>query len=374
MKILVVGAGLSGSTLARELYDSGYSVHIIDKESCIGGLSITRVDKNGLKYEPYGARTLHTTNERVISFVQRFGEFNGYSHRKGVLINGCLFPFPLNRNALSQFKEEPTILEELRTRPEKVDKTNFETACISIFGKTLYSFFIENYSRKMWDKEPRELTAEWAPKRLELRECEDDRLFGDQWQGLPSEGYSVWMERMVEGIPTILDTAEYDEEQYDLIFNSAPIDQTLEYCYGQLEYRSVKFRYQNNEQWEKELYGTLNLPQHDRYFRKCNFKVLHKQNSEHALIQYQEATDPDSKNLPMYPVNTVANNRKFDQYLRAACKRKKVCPIGRLGLFKYLDMDKAIEAAFLMTEFVGEFLFLTPAQRYERIQSIRMQF
>jgi len=373
MRILIIGAGLSGCTIARLLKERDHDVFVIEKENYVGGLCITKLTPDGLKYEPFGARTFHTKYNYVKEFITRFDEFNGYIHRKGMILNGHLFPFPITKQAINQFKEKDQIIEELKNRPSKINQLNFETACISIFGKTLYNYFIKNYTSKMWGIEPIKLTAEWAPKRLELREEEDDRLFKDQWQGLPKHGYSYLLERIIKGIPIQFNRATFDPEKFDIVISSAPIDKILNYKYGKLEYRSLKFEYKSDELWENDSYGTINLPQHPVYIRKCNFKILHKESSDHNWIQYQQPVVSDENNRPMYPMNTEANNELFDKYLKEICKTN-ICPIGRLGLFKYLDMDKAVAIAYEMPEIVESFKKLSAMEKYDRIRDIREKY
>jgi UDP-galactopyranose mutase len=374
MKILIVGSGLSGSSLARLLKDNGHDVSIIEKQNRIGGLCITEVNEDGLKYEPFGGRTFHSKNPRIINFITQFDDFNGYVHRKGMIIEGKLFPFPITKKSISNFQEKDKILKELKQRPDKMDQANFETACLSLFGKTLYDYFVRNYTAKMWGTDPKDLTAEWAPKRLELRENDADELFGNQWQGLPRNGYSFLLEKMIDGIPLRLNDSGPIEEIYDVVVTSAPIDETMNFIFGKLQYRSLKFYYKENEFWEKEDYGSINLPQHPKYIRKCNFKVLHREESKRNFIQYQEPIAAKNGEIPMYPINTKENNKIFEKYLNAICKSKNICPLGRLGLFKYLDMDKAVEVAFDMVEVVQNYLSLSDQERYQKIREIRERY
>jgi UDP-galactopyranose mutase len=371
MKILIIGSGLSGISIARLLKDKGHDVSLIEKKNRIGGLCITDINEDGLMYEPFGARTFHSNNQKVISFVKRFDNFNGYTHRKGMILNGKLFPFPITKETINDFEDKDKIFEELKNRPKQVDNTNFETACISIFGKTLYNYFIRNYTEKMWGIDPKELTAEWAPKRLELREDDKEGLFKNQWQGLPKKGYSAWLEKMIEGIDVKLNTTEFTADDYDVVVSTKPIDEIWSYWFGKLQYRSLKFDYKKDELWENDNYGTINLPQHKKYIRKCNFKVLHKQESEHNLIQYQESIESSDIHVPMYPVSTKDNELLFNRYLKGTCKMKNMCPLGRLGLFKYLDMDKAIEVSMGMVDIIENYLYLDSEQRYRLIQKIR---
>lgn len=373
-KFLVVGGGLAGCSVARILKDRGHNVSIIEKRDEIGGLCKTQINKYGLMYEPFGAHTFHTKNQKIIDFVQRFDGFNSYEHRKGMIINDKLFPFPITKEAINNLETKDEIFEELNNRPKEINKINFETACISIFGKILYKLFIENYTIKMWGIKPKELTAEWVPKRLEIRNDDVNGLFAEQWQGLPTRGYSVWLERMIEGISCKLNTKWFKSKSYDLVIYSGQIDELINFKFGRLKYRSLKFIYRNNEYWENDNYGTINLPQHEKYIRKCNFKLLHKQISKHNLIQYQIPINCSSKDIPMYPINTNDNNELFNKYLMEICKMDNICPIGRLGLYKYLDMDKAIEVSFDMVNLIENYLNLNYIERYNEINKIRNRY
>lgn len=373
MKILVVGTGMSGCTIARLLADGGHNVSIIEKETCVGGLCITRVTDDGHKYEPFGARTFHTKHDAVRDFVLRFDEFNGYVHRKGMILNGRLFAFPITPEGIKGLPEAARIFKELQERPEQLDSTNFETACVSIFGPTLYKYFIYNYTSKMWGCEPRELTAEWAPSRLQLGDNANNQCFLDQWQGLPCKGYSFLLERMIERIPLQLNTRIFDPADYDVVISSAPIDELLEFKFGRLQYRSLAFYYARGDAWERDDYGTINLSQHPEYIRKCNFAVLHMSSRQNAVIQYQKPLWHNGTHPPMYPVNNQKNIQLFDRYLREIT-RINICPLGRLGLFKYLDMDKAVLHSFDMLPIALAYPHFSPAQRYEKIRDLLSRY
>ncbi|TAN62737.1 hypothetical protein EPN16_00955, partial [bacterium] len=195
-----------------------------------------------------------------------------------------------------------------------------------------------------------------------------------QWQGLPRKGYTALLSKMIEGIPLRLNTSSFSDNDYDVVVSSAPIDESMGLKFGRLTYRSLRFDYARNEFWEKDDYGTINLPQHQKYIRKCNFKILHKQESRHNFIQFQEPVAADNGQVPMYPVNTKVSEAIFDKYLKDACKTKNICPLGRLGLFKYLDMDKAVETAFDMVTVVENYLTLNHQDRYQKIKSVRESY
>ena len=171
-------------------------------------------------------------------------------------------------------------------------------------------------------------------------------------------------EKMIDGIP-IQYEAPFVKNNHDLVIFSGRIDELFNFCFGELEYRSLKFDYKIEERWENYDYGTINLPQHDKYIRKANFKVLHQQNSN--WIQYQEPIKAGVSDVPMYPVDTSKNEKLFHLYLKKACLGN-IIPVGRLGLYKYLDMDEAIGLAMGMVELILEWKNLSPKDRYKMIK------
>lgn len=368
MKILIVGGGISGCSIARLLKDKGHSVRMIEKRAEVGGLCITRMNKEGLKYEPYGARTFHTKNKDVIRFVKKFAGFNDYVHRKGVIIKDALFPFPITKECIRQLEEYDMIKKELESRPLEIDKRNFETAAKSMFGETLYRLFIENYTKKMWGVHPSILDASWAPKRLQLKKNETP-VFEGEWQGLPKGGYSGFLSRMIRGIAVETEKTSYDASDYDLVISTSPIDEVFGLKLGRLDYRSMEFVYKNRENWEDSRFGTINLPQDASFIRKCNFSILHQQETNNPTIQYQTPKPAKEENIPMYPVNTKINEEKLEKYIRMSV-RTNIVPFGRLGLFQYINMDTAIENSLYLSENLQQYKN-NPAKRINILRKMK---
>lgn len=371
MNIGIVGAGLTGCTLARLLVDRGHTVILFEKKNRIGGLCVSQRHENGSLYEPYGARTFHTANRQVKMFALRYSHFNGYRHRKGIIIKNRLLPFPITVNAIALLPDSDNIIGELELRPQEVDYSNLETASISLFGPTLYEYFICNYTRRMWGIAPSELSAYWVPNRLVLRECNTEEIFKDEWQGLPIEGYSAWLERMTEGIPVKTGVDRINTQDFDVVISTAPIDEMAGYRYGRLEYRSLKFIYTSFETWENDRYGTINLPEHPRFIRKCNFRILHREANISDFIQYQEPCAAGDSNIPMYPVQTKRNELLFQKYLSYMVSLPNLCPAGRLGLFEYLDMDEAVSCAMKLVPFIEKYNEFPPKQRMQELIKIK---
>jgi len=351
------------------LRDKGHTISITEKQDHIGGLCYTKTSANGILYEPYGGHAFHTKDKDVKNFVLRFSDFNDYKHNKGIIINGILRHFPLSKKTILEMEESENIIKELEARPSTPDFTNFETYAISQFGNTLYKLFMYNYSLKMWGVEPRELTTEYISNRIKLTDT-NTHIFEDKFQGIPRKGYTAFLKNMIHGIPLQLNVSKFEDSLFDLILFSGRIDELLNFKFGDLEYRSLKFEYTENEDWEDDNYGSINLPQHARFIRKVNFKVMHRQQSKESWIQYQEPIPFDEDNLPLYPLYTKRNIELFDEYLSEVCKSDKLIPIGRLGLYKYLEMGQAIALAMNMVNIVEKWKDLTSNKRYHEIKKL----
>ncbi|TET60188.1 MAG: hypothetical protein E3J52_04390 [Promethearchaeota archaeon] len=369
MRVLILGAGITGCTLARLMKNKGHIVSIKEREDHIGGLCYTKTSSNGIKYEPYGGHAFHTKDSRIKEFVLKFSDFNNYKHKKGIFINGILRHFPLSKKTIREMEDSEQILKELEELPDVPDLSNFETYSVSRFGTTLYRLFIYNYSKKMWGLEPKELSPEYILNRIELADS-NSQMFEDDFQGLPVNGYTEFLRNMIQDIPIEFKTSEFVESKYDLILYSGRIDELLQLKFGNLQYRSLRFEYRDKDNWENENYGTINLPQHTKYIRKVNFKVMHQQDTNNSWIQYQEPISFNDSNLPMYPIYTKRNIKIFDKYLNEACKSDKIIPVGRLGLYKYLEMSQALSLAMNMIPLIDKWKKLTPKSRYLEIRKL----
>lgn len=369
MNILIVGSGLTGCTFARHLKDDGNNVQIVEKLSHIGGLCYTKISPNNFLYEPYGSRVFHTKNEKIKNFITKFAKFNNYNHKKGIIIKNKLYHFPISYQEINKMPERNKIHKELLAKPKDPNRSNLETYMISQFGETLYRLFIYNYSKKMWNKEPKELEAELAENRVELK-SENVLTFNGEWQGLPVGGYTKLLKKMTRGINIKYNSTFLSPDNFDIVIYSGRIDELLNYKYGRLPYRSMFFNYKANDNWECDEYGTINLPDHHTYIRKANFKVLYEIDSKDNWIQFQEPTDAFNNNLSMYPIYTKKNNKLFYKYLFEICCNNNIIPAGRLGLYKYLNMDQAIHLSMKMLNFVYDWQKLDPIKRFKNIRML----
>ena len=363
MRIAVIGAGLSGSTIARLLKDKGHEVVIFEKEQEPGGLCRTAVHEGKL-YQLFGPHNLHTHSEAVIAFVHRFSEFNHYLHHVGTFVDGKTLPYPISYKTIELLKEKDYILKEISRLPDKVDMSNFESCVISMIGERLYKKFIENYTFKFWGMAPKKMAAEWAPKRIEIRQDDSLGYFKDEWQGLPSKGYTRMFKKMTEGIPVKFNAEirDYRDLGADLVISTIPIDELFGFCYGRLAYRGLNFVMHFDEPgWEDTRFGCINFPNNDvDYTRKCNYSLCY---TNGPVTSYIVGYDFPGNNGRMYPVYTPGNKKLFNKYLARLVRTKHLLSIGRLGLFRYYDMDEAIAWCLDNIDAVEVYPSLGPKER-----------
>ena len=342
MKVAVIGAGLSGCTIARLLKDRGHDVVIFEKHDRLGGLCATAT--HGVRiYQLFGPHIFHTDNESVIKFVSRFSQFNDYVHHKGTCVDGKIVPYPISYETINMLNEKEQILKEISSLPKDRDMANFETFVTSMIGKTLYEKFIKNYTTKFWGAPAETLAADWVTRRIEIRQDNSMGYFKSEWQGLPVDGYTKMLENMTEGIEVRYNAgvSNYEHLSCDLVVSSIPIDELLHFRFGRLTYRGFRFVVNFQEtQWENKRYGCINYPDNDTaYIRKTNFSLCYKDADNPPYIIGYDYPDKKSR---MYPLYNSANKSILNEYLLHLVKIKNLISIGRLGLFRYYDMDDAV--------------------------------
>ncbi len=343
MRIAIIGAGISGCTMARLLKDRGHEVVIFEKEPRAGGLCSTAVHE-GRPYQLFGPHNLHTRSEPVIAFLRKFSTFNTYVHYVGTCVDGKVLPYPISYKTIERLEEKDRILKEISRLPKKIDMANFESCVISMIGESLYKKFIENYTIKFWGISPKEMEAVWAPQKIEIRRDDSLGYFKDEWQGIPTKGYTYMLEKMIEGIPVQYNTEieDYRGLENELVISTIPIDELFNFCYGRLAYRGLDFVVHFDEaEWEDVKYGCINFPQRDvAYTRKCNYSLCYR---DGLVSSYIVGYDFPGHTGRMYPLYTAENKKLFNAYLAHLAKIRNLISIGRLGLFRYYDMDEAVK-------------------------------
>lgn len=355
---LIVGSGIFGSTFAQQAKEKGKSVLVIDKRNHIAGNVYThRI--NGINVHIYGCHIWHTDKKEVWEYVNRFVSFNNYRHKGIVNFKGKIYSFPINLMTLSQLWGVTTPKQaELKIKEEVIpckNPSNMEEWCLSVIGKTLYETFIEGYSTKQWNKHPRELSASIV-KRLPIRMTFNDDYFHDStYQGIPIGGYTQMVENMLDGIKIELETdfSKFKNNWQDyakkLVYTGG-IDSFYDYEYGELEYRSLKW---DHEEIAGDFQGhsCVNYTDLETPFTRI---VEHKHfeflESANTMISKEYSVDWRETKDPYYPINNDRNNELYQKYRSLAKNEKNVIISGRLGSYKYLDMDDTISMALKTAE------------------------
>ncbi|MBO4990285.1 MAG: UDP-galactopyranose mutase [Clostridia bacterium] len=351
---LIVGSGLFGSVFAHEMTKRGKKCLVIDKRSHIGGNCYTE-DSDGISVHKYGAHIFHTSDEVVWNYVNSFVPFLPFVNSPVANYKGELYNLPFNMNtfyALWGVKTPQEAREKIEaSRIANANPQNVEEQALSLVGKDIYEKLIKGYTEKQWGRDAKELPA-FIIKRLPVRYTFDNNYFNDVYQGIPKGGYTKLFEALLEGIEVRLNTDFFADRQAfetmaETIVYTGTVDEFFDYCYGPLEYRSLRFETERLETENFQGNPVINYTEREiPYTRIIEHKHFEKGNSSPVTIVTREY--PDSWTLgkePYYPVNNDENAALFAKY-EALCKeRKNVVFGGRLGRYRYYDMDKVIAEA-----------------------------
>ena len=359
--ILLVGAGLFNAVLAHHFIKQGKSVLVLEKRNHIAGNCYTYNEHN-IDVHQYGAHIFHTSNEQVWKFVNQFGEFNSFINSPIANYKDEIYNLPFNMNTFNRLygvitpeQAKNQIIKETRDCFTDNPK-NLEEQAINLVGKKMYEKLIKHYTEKQWGRKCTELPPEII-KRLPLRFTYDNNYFNDKYQGIPVEGYTRLIAKMYEGADIVLDTdflkdKEHWGDMVDKVFYSGCIDEYYDYCYGPLEYRSVRFE---TEVFDKENYqgnAVINYTSDEEpYTRIIEHKHFNNRGSDKTIISKEYSSEWKKGDVPYYPVNNDKNNALYQKY--KDIKNDKVVFVGRLGSYRYFDMDDTIEAAFKVIEEEG---------------------
>ena len=372
---LIVGSGLFGSIFAYEANKKGKKCLVIDKRSHIGG-NIYTENIDGINVHKYGAHIFHTSNKEVWNYIQQFAEFNRYTNSPVARYKDELYNLPFNLNTFSRMFNlitpqdiERKLDEERKEGLAKLngrEPSNLEEQAISLVGTTVYEKLIKGYTEKQWGMSCTELPT-FIIKRLPVRMIYDNNYFNDKYQGIPIGGYTQIIEKMLDGIDVRLnyDFFEHKEELEniaDKIVFTGPIDKYYDYKFGQLEYRSVRFEteeidvdnYQGNavvNYTEREVpYTRIIEHKHFEQGKQLGNEVTEGPSVGKTIISREYSDKWDSSKEPYYPINNEKNNELYQKYADLALKDNKVIFGGRLGQYKYYDMDKVIAEALKCVE------------------------
>lgn len=348
---VIVGAGVTGATIAHLLRGQGWRVDVVEKETTWGG-QLRTATAAGIPYEPHGAHILHTTDREVWQLITQHVEVLPYRHKVRTIIEGGReVAWPPQVDEMRLLPEWPKIQRQLDNLPAKPDTTNFERWCVSIMGSVLYEFFIYGYTRKQWGREPSELDASFAPKRIELRTDGYTDLFRDPLQGWAN--HIRLIDSLLAGSDVVLGETLYADDVVDLsgavdaVVVTGPLDDLFGNAHGELEWRGVAFKHvYRPTSWPAQSAGVVNRPTMDvpytRTVETRHMKVTGEPwPSGGSVVSYEYPGAP----VKHYPVNDIdGKNRALQKRYEAELGElaPNVYAAGRLARYVYIDIDQAV--------------------------------
>ena len=352
---LIVGAGLYGAVFARELTRRGKSCLVIDRRNHIAG-NIYTEKMAGINVHKYGAHIFHTSDREVWEYVNQFAEFNNYVNSPLAVYRDELYNLPFNMNTFSKMwgirtpKEARQMIERQVAELGITEPQNLEEQALSLVGTDVYTKLIKGYTEKQWGRDCRQLPA-FIIRRLPCRFTYDNNYFNDRWQGIPIGGYTQMVEKMLEGADVLLQTDYFDliREQPEIARTTVYtgcIDEFFGYRLGALKYRSVRF--ETEELPEENYQGNAVVNYTDRevpYTRVIEHKHFEFGKQPTTVISREYSAEWKPGLEPYYPVNDAENSALYAQYQQLAAQQENVIFGGRLGQYRYYDMDKVIRAA-----------------------------
>ena len=352
---LIVGAGLYGSIFAYEMNKKGKKCLVIDKRNHVGG-NIYCENIEGINVHKYGAHIFHTSNKEVWEYINQFCEFNNYINSPIANYKGEIYNLPFNMNTFNKLwgvvtpKEAKAKIEEQKKEFFITEPKNLEEQAISLIGKDIYKKLIKGYTEKQWGRKATELPA-FIIKRLPVRFTYDNNYFNDRYQGIPIGGYTKIIEKMLNGIEIKLNTNFFDNREYfeniaEKIVFTGMIDEFYNYKFGKLEYRSLRFETEILDEENYQGNAVVNYTEREiPYTRIIEHKHFEFGKQEKTVITKEYPSEWKAGDEPYYPVNDEKNNKLYEKYKELAEKEESVIFGGRLGEYKYYDMDKVIEKA-----------------------------
>lgn len=352
---LIVGAGLFGAIFAYEAKQKGYRCLVIDRRDHIGG-NIYTEETEGIQVHKYGAHIFHTDDQKVWNYINQFAPFNRFTNAPLAKYKGKLYNLPFNMNTFNQMWGVTTPKEAKEKIAGQVKKygvenpQNLEEQAISLVGKDIYDSLIKGYTEKQWGRLATELPA-FIVKRLPVRFTYDNNYFKDRFQGIPIGGYTQIITKMLEGTDVKLNV-DYikNKKQYagvaKKILFTGMIDEYYDYCYGELDYRSLQFETKILDSDNYQGNAVINYTERDvPYTRIIEHKHFEYGTQAKTVITKEYPKDWKRGDEPFYPINDQKNNALFERYMALSEKEKHVFFGGRLAMYKYYDMDDIIVEA-----------------------------
>lgn len=359
---LIVGSGLFGAIFAYEATKAGKRCLVIDKRNHVGG-NIYSKEIEGIQVHEYGAHIFHTSNKEVWDYIQQFAEFNRYTNSPVARYKNELYNMPFNMNTFSKMwgifspeEAKEKILQQVKEAGITEPK-NLEEQAISLVGTDIYEKLVKGYTGKQWGRPCTELPA-FIIKRLPVRFTYDNNYFNDKYQGIPVGGYTQIIEKMLEDTEVMLNTEFFSKREElstvaDKVLFTGMIDEYYDYCYGELEYRSLRFETEvlNVENYQGN--AVVNYTEYEVPFTR----IIEHKHFEFGCQGENEGTIPKTVitreypapwkkgDEPYYPMNDEKNNELYNKYKELADKERNVIFGGRLGMYKYFDMHHVVSEA-----------------------------
>lgn len=355
---LVVGSGLFGATFTHEAIKKGKKVLVLEKRNHIGG-NIYTEKTDGIDVHKYGAHIFHTSNKRVWDYVNELAEFNNFVNSPVANYKGEMYNLPFNMNTFSKMfgistpAEAKEIIEKQKSEISGEPK-NLEEQAISLVGRDVYTKLIKGYTEKQWGRDCKELPS-FIIKRLPVRYTFDNNYFNDRYQGVPCEGYTALIEKLLEGADLLLNTDFLDDRQKYLdmaekCVYTGPIDEYYGYTLGKLEYRSLKFETELLDEENYQGVAVVNYTEREiPYTRIIEHKHFNFGTQPKTVITKEYPTDWEEGMEPYYPINDEKNGELYKAYAEKA-EKEGIYFGGRLAQYKYYDMDDTVEAALKMAD------------------------
>lgn len=351
---LVVGAGLYGAVFAHEMNLQGKKCLVIDRRDHIAGNIYTN-QWSGINVHMYGAHIFHTSNKEVWDYVNQFADFNDFINSPVAVYKGERYNLPFNMNTFAQMwgiktaEEAKSIIAEQIADLNIEEPRNLEEQALSLVGRDVYEKLVKGYTEKQWGHDCKELPA-FIIKRLPLRFTYDNNYFNDTYQGIPIGGYTAIVEKLLDGID-VRTGCSYQDVKADIAFDrvlyTGMIDEYFDYCLGKLEYRTLKFEHEQLPDTD-DYQGNAVINYTERevpYTRIIEHKHFEFGKGKGTVITREYPKNWETGDEPYYPVNNEINNNLYEGYRELAKKEENVIFGGRLGQYRYYDMDKVIEEA-----------------------------
>ncbi len=360
-KILIIGAGFSGATIARKLAEQNFKVTVIDERKHIAGNCFDERDsKTGINVHVYGPHIFHTDNLNVWDFVNQFGVFKPYITRVKATAKGHVYSLPINLHTINQFYGKALTPNEAKELISNVSDSSigepksFKDQAIKFVGHDLYETFFKGYPKKQWGLDTEEIPAS-VLKRLPVRFNYDDNYFNHQYQGIPEDGYTSIFENMLmhENIEVILNKeVDYNyileqlEHTYEHVFFTGAVDKLYNYKFGMLQYRTLDFE---KFYVEGDYQGCAVMSYCDEdvpYTRITEHKYFAPHEQHNDSVCYKEFSRlGEKKDIPYYPVRLTSGDELWEKYEAIIKKEINITFVGRLATFRYMDMDVCIDEA-----------------------------